>query len=83
METAEVDAYYKLRHPEEKNASKNEGERDNSLEWYIGKMNGKLELIEDIRLMISAAISELEFEKAREKAKILAQKGQHETTEQA
>lgn len=64
----ETDAYYKLRHPEEKNAAADKGEMQNSMDWYIGKQNGRLEVIEDFRLMVTTALAELQMDRARAEA---------------
>lgn len=59
LESIEQDSYFKLRHPEDK-------PKDMSLEWYNGKQVGRLEVIEDFRLMITTSLSEKEMDKARE-----------------
>lgn len=80
LSSLETDAFYKLRHPEEKNQAVDRGERGNSVDWYIGKQNGRLEIIEDLRLMVTTALAELQMDKAREEAK--KQKGgQHDTSD--
>lgn len=70
----EADAMFKLRHPEQKNIESN-GESGLSDELYRGKQIGRLEVVEDIRTMVMAAIQELaydrklEAERAREREK--------------
>jgi hypothetical protein len=65
---------FKLRHPEQKNIESN-GEAGLSDELYRGKQIGRLEVIEEIRTMVMAAIQELaydrklEAERAREREK--------------
>ena len=76
----EVDAYWRLRHPEERIKSDDPGDRANSIEWYNGKQAGRLEIVEDFRLMISSALLEIQTEKAREKLK---EKQKNETTKKS
>lgn len=52
LQQIEGDAYYRLRNMGQKPANE-------TSDFYIGKQNGKLELIEDIRLMFSTARMEL------------------------
>ena len=67
LKNIEADAYYRLRHPDHK-----PGE---SIERYIGRQDGKLEVIEDIRLMFAEA--RLTLQEARAE-----QEKQNETTTQ-
>ena len=76
LQIAENDAYFKLRHPEDRTA----GEKHFSLEEYIGKQNGKLELIEDLRLMVSTAISDIQRESDKKKAEAIRKGGMNAET---
>lgn len=79
LELAETDAYFKLRHPDDRNQG--DPAKHISLEEYVGKQNGKLELVEDFRLMVSSGIAELEREKAAQKAEALRKEGQNAPTQ--
>lgn len=65
----EVNAYFSLRHPEEEKSP------NISLERFSGQQDGKLELIEKFRLMVTTAIAELEQDRAREEMKENALRG--------
>lgn len=66
LKQIEGDSYYKLRHGEGRPANE-------SLEHYLGKQDGRLEVIEDIRMMFSESRREfrdyIEAKKAEEESK--------------
>ena len=71
--TIEADSLYKLRHPERKNLEAN-GEAGLSDEFYRGKQIGRLEMIEDTRLTVMAAIQELAYDRKLEAEKAARKK---------
>lgn len=62
LKRIEGDAYFKLRNLKER-------PQNVSMESWVGMQSGKLEVIEDIRLMFSTAASELRWEQMKEQVK--------------
>lgn len=78
LQVAENDAYMKLRHPEDR--KQGEFNKEISLEEYVGRQNGKLELIEDMRLMVSSALADIQRDLDKKKAEAIRKGEQNAET---